>query len=102
MHGAAKTLATHQLDIDAVALADSWQLGFFEVAADIKRIAVHQRHQWAARCRVVTLTGQQVGDVAADRRYDVRTLQVELRLGQCRHAQLHVGLGQHQIRLIPQ
>ncbi|MNN68505.1 hypothetical protein D3C81_1842200 [compost metagenome] len=28
------------------------------------------------------------------------TLQVELGLGQCRDGQLHVGLGQHQTRLI--
>jgi hypothetical protein len=38
LHGAIERLAAHQLDFHPVALRDPGQLGFFKIAADIKRL----------------------------------------------------------------
>ncbi|MNP29039.1 hypothetical protein D3C76_1220460 [compost metagenome] len=102
MYGAIECLAAHQLDFHPVALPDPGQLGFFKIAADIKRTAVDQRQQRSAGGSVITLSGQQVGDKARDRRDHPRALQIELGLGQCSDGQLHIGLRQHQIGLISQ
>ncbi|MCY1180067.1 hypothetical protein D9M73_204950 [compost metagenome] len=99
MYLAFEVFTAHQCDLHRIAYLDARQLGFLEIATDIERTAVHQGQQRTTSAGVVALTGQQVGDVATDRRIDTRALQVQFRLGQCCGRQLYVGAGQAQVGL---
>src|SRR2546430_11582628 len=82
----------HQLDTGRIALADRLEIGLLEIAIDPERIGIDDRDYVLADIGVVAELRQQVGDIAVNRRADLRAFEVHPRLVQVGHGLLILGL----------
>ncbi|MNG04873.1 hypothetical protein D3C84_880370 [compost metagenome] len=89
-----RVVADHP-DVDALADMDAVELGFFEIAVDMERIAVHDRQHRPPGTDELLCARRTVVDVAVHGAADHRAVEVQLRAvySDLRFHQRHLGAG---------